>query len=235
MDYTLIRSPKRRTIGITVQHAQVRVSAPVGVCVTTIERFVDTKRSWIERHLQAQQSNLASLPVRRWCHGEEVLWLGQRYRLDVRDGYRNTIDAIDKTLVVRLSRRTIDRTERTKQLVISWYQGQALRWLNEHMPAISASVQQTPKRWRVSHYRAKWGACDRQGTLSFSWRLFAAPDWVVDYVVVHELCHLRHFNHSAAFWALVELHRPDYPEAERWLKAHGHTLLNDTVFSYLTP
>lgn len=235
MDYTLIRSSKRRTIGITVQHAQVRVSAPVGVCHSSIERFVGAKRDWIERHLRAQQSDLASLAVRRWCHGEILLWLGEPYRLEVRDGYRNTIEAIDKTLIVRLSRRTVNRAERTKLLVTSWYQQQGLRWLDEHLPKISANVQLQPKSWRVSNYRAKWGACSRHAILSFSWRLFAAPEWVIDYVVVHELCHLRHFDHSEKFWQLVEKHRPNYRDAERWLKAHGHTLLNDRVFSYLTP
>ena len=234
MDYTLTRSPRRRTIGITVQHAQVRVTAPVGVCDGTIQRFMETKRNWIERHLQAQQHTLANVALRRWCHGEELRWLGEIYHLEVRDGCRNTIEAIGKTLVVRLSRRTVKRSDRIQQLVASWYQQQAERWLNEQLPAVIADLRLQPKGWRVSNYRAKWGACSRQGILSFSWRLFAAPPWVIDYVLVHELCHLRHFNHSAAFWQLVEQHRPNYLDAERWLKAHGHTLLNERVFNYLT-
>ena len=234
VDYTLTRSPRRRTIGITVQHAQVRVNAPVGVCDTTIRRFIETKRGWIERHLQAQQRDLSNLAVRRWAHGEELRWLGDRYRLEVRPGCRNTIEAIGNILVVRLSRRTVNRAERTKQLVTSWYQQRAAHWLDEQLPEIGDALQLRPKGWRVSSYRAKWGACSRRGLLSFSWRLFAAPPWVVDYVLVHELCHLHHFNHSAEFWQLVEVHRPNFRDAERWLKAHGHTLLNDRVFNYLT-
>lgn len=233
MHYTLTRSSRRRTIGITVQHAQVRVSAPVGVCAGTIERFVASKQRWIERHLQAQQTSLVQLPVRRWQHGEQLFWLGQNYTLEVREGHRNTIAVIDKTLVIRLSRRVAKRQERTRQLIVSWYQQQAMAWLNLHMPTLIARYQLQPKGWRVTHYRAKWGACNQRGLLSFSWRLFASPSWVVEYVVLHELCHLRHFNHSAQFWQLVEQHQPDYRRAESWLKAHGHTLLNDNVFNYL--
>lgn len=216
-----------------MQHAQVRVSAPVGLSVRSIERFVVSKRDWIARHLQAQQSSLAQLPPRHWQHAEQLFWLGQNYRLDVRDGHRNTIEAIDKTLQIRISRRVVNRQQRTRQLVIHWYQQQAQAWLDAHMPKFIARYQLQPKNWRVTHYRAKWAACNQRGQLSFSWRLFAAPPWVVEYVVLHELCHLRHFNHSAQFWQLVEHHQPDYRRAESWLKAHGNTLLNDNVFNYL--
>lgn len=232
MQYTLIRSQRRRTIGITIQHAQVRVSAPVDACTRTIERFLASKQHWINRHLQAQQAQLTQLQPRHWQHGEQLYWLGEPYQLDVRDGYRNTIEAIDKTLHIRLSRRVVQRQSRSKQLVTQWYQHQAMQWLDAQLPQQAERYGLHPKRWRVTNYRAKWGACNRQGELSFSWRLFAAPKTIVDYVLLHELCHLQHFDHSPQFWRLVETHMPDYQVAERWLKTHGHTLLNDDIFHY---
>jgi predicted metal-dependent hydrolase len=81
-----------------------------------------------------------------------------------------------------------------------------------------------PGKLRISSARTRWGSCSRQGTLSFTWRLVMAPEEVIDYVVVHELCHLRHLNHSKAFWGLVEGILPDYKVRRAWLKRHGERL-----------
>jgi len=80
------------------------------------------------------------------------------------------------------------------------------------------------KKIRISSARTRWGSCSTRGTLSFTWRLILAPQDVVDYVVVHELCHLRELNHSKNYWALVEEIMPDYKVRRAWLKKHGGTL-----------
>lgn len=76
----------------------------------------------------------------------------------------------------------------------------------------------------VRDQKTRWGSCSSRGTLSFNWRLMLAPPGILDYVVVHELCHLRHMDHSKAFWECVETILPDYRERRRWLKEHGHEL-----------
>ncbi len=81
------------------------------------------------------------------------------------------------------------------------------------------------RRIRNGDQRTRWGPCSARGTLSFSWRLAVAPDWVADYVVVHELCHLRHMDHSPRFWRLVRESFPRHAEARAWLQAHGPELL----------
>jgi predicted metal-dependent hydrolase len=80
-------------------------------------------------------------------------------------------------------------------------------------------------RIRVGDPRSRWGSCSTRGTLSFSWRLVMAPAWVADYVVVHELCHLRQMNHSHRFWQLVDEAYPSRRAAQAWLKRHGPELL----------
>jgi predicted metal-dependent hydrolase len=82
-----------------------------------------------------------------------------------------------------------------------------------------------PARIRVAGQRTRWGSCAPTGTVSLNWRLALAPPAVLDYVVVHELCHLREANHGPRFWALVERHRPHYRSPRRWLRDHGHALL----------
>ncbi|MCC5880529.1 MAG: M48 family metallopeptidase [Idiomarina sp.] len=233
MQYTLSRSRRRRTIGITIKHGTVRVAAPFGVSESEINAFISLKSAWIARHQSAQHSQLQALQPRQWQHGELVYWLGQPLHLQVRPGQRNTIETIDKTLAIRLSRRAHDPSARVRRLVVDWFKQQGQLWLNSELPLLMQHHGLLAKSWRVANYTAKWGACTHAGALSFSWRLFTAPEWIIRYVVIHELCHLIHFNHSADFWALVEQHDPNYRDAERWLKSHGHTILNDQIFSYV--
>jgi hypothetical protein len=80
-------------------------------------------------------------------------------------------------------------------------------------------------RLAIRDQRTRWGSCSSRGTLSFNWRLVLAPPAVLDYVVVHELCHLRHPDHSTRFWGLVAERRPDYPAQRSWLRRHGAELL----------
>lgn len=81
------------------------------------------------------------------------------------------------------------------------------------------------KRITIRDQKTRWGSCSAKGTLSFNWRLMLAPPAILDYVVVHELCHLTHMNHSAAFWQAVESVYPDYRTARKWLKDHGQELV----------
>ncbi|MDE7178557.1 MAG: M48 family metallopeptidase [Lachnospiraceae bacterium] len=81
------------------------------------------------------------------------------------------------------------------------------------------------QRITIRDQKTRWGSCSAKGTLSFNWRLMLAPPAVLDYVVVHELCHLTHMNHSKAFWALVESACPDYRAHRKWLKEHGQELI----------
>lgn len=231
--YSLKRSARRRTIGITIRQGEVLVSAPYGVAERRIDAFVVSKKAWINKHLEAQSSRLEALPERRWQHGESVYWLGQPYTLILRPGQRNTIEAIGNSLHIRLSQRQQENPVKVRQLVREWFFKQGQNWLDLHLSKHPAFDDLAPDSWRIANYTAKWGACSRRGELSFSWRLFAAPEWVVRYVVLHELCHLRHFNHSAAYWDLVAYYDPDYRDAEQWLKSHGHTLLNDNYFSFV--
>ena len=99
----------------------------------------------------------------------------------------------------------------------------------EYFPKRAAYFRQftggTYNRITIRDQKTRWGSCSAKGTLSFNWRLMLAPPAILDYVVVHELCHLTHMNHSAAFWQAVEAVYPDYRSARRWLKEHGQELI----------
>jgi|tagenome__1003787_1003787.scaffolds.fasta_scaffold20874266_2 predicted metal-dependent hydrolase len=107
-----------------------------------------------------------------------------------------------------------------------WYRRQARDRLTASVMEQSARLGLDGwRRIRIGDPRSRWGSCSARGTLSFSWRLVVAPSWVADYVVVHELCHLRHMNHSQRFWALLREAYPHHAEAQAWLRTHGPELL----------
>jgi predicted metal-dependent hydrolase len=103
--------------------------------------------------------------------------------------------------------------------------GHARTLLERACPLEAASLGVHYRRIQIRDTRSQWGSCSPSGTLSFSWRLVLAPDEVLDYVVVHELCHLRVRSHSAGFWRLVESRRRDYRAQRDWLARHGWELL----------
>lgn len=106
-----------------------------------------------------------------------------------------------------------------------WYRRQARERLTASVQRESARLGLDGwQRIRIGDTRSRWGSCSARGTLSFSWRLVVAPSWVADYVVVHELCHLRQMNHSPRFWALVREAYPRHAEAQAWLRTHGPEL-----------
>ena len=108
----------------------------------------------------------------------------------------------------------------------TWYRRQARGMLTETVEHEAARLELSGwSRIRVGDPRSRWGSCSTSGTLSFSWRLVMAPAWVADYVVVHELCHLRQMNHSRRFWQLVDEAYPSRRSAQAWLKRHGPELL----------
>ena len=109
---------------------------------------------------------------------------------------------------------------------VRWYRARARDTLTEAVGRESARLGLAGwSRIRIGDPRTRWGSCSARGTLSFSWRLVIAPPWVREYVVVHELCHLRHMNHSARFWALVDAACPSRREAQHWLRRLGPELL----------
>ncbi len=103
----------------------------------------------------------------------------------------------------------------------AFMQKQAVTYLEPKLAHYAQQIGVEPKSLTVKGYKSRWGSCYADGRIQFNWRLMQAPSWVVDYVVVHELCHLVHANHSKAFWDLVNHHYPQAPEAKRVMKTHG--------------
>jgi predicted metal-dependent hydrolase len=216
---TLRRSARRRSIGIRVHRGQVLVSAPVSAPLPEITHFLQLKRQWIEKHWQRQRLVLDARQEPEYAHGDEIRWLGQALSLDLVTPVESPERRGQQLFLgdAALLRRPDDLRER-KRALAAWYISSAEAYLPPRIAQFEAAMGVKSKGFTLRYYKSRWGSCNRRGELQFNWLLMMAPATVIDYVIVHELAHLRHFNHSPAFWQCVARTQPDYVVQRQWLK-----------------
>jgi predicted metal-dependent hydrolase len=218
LEYELIRS-RRKTISIIItEDARVVVRAPLRASKALIEGFLEQKRRWVTEK-QAIASQQASEHVQGgFLSGEEFPYLGSKLMLAVSEGAKR-IDAVGGVLA--FPRAWLPNAqERLKK----WYRAEAARVVGERLKALSQHTGLRPASVGFTDARHRWGSCGADGRLNFSWRLVMAPPDVIDYVVVHELAHIRHLNHSREFWGCVGRIMPEYREKKKWLKENNALL-----------
>lgn len=150
--------------------------------------------------------------------GDALPYLGRDYILEIRQypSYRKPgVQLAGERLVVLAAKPDPDTVRRA---VLEWYGMRACSIIPERVAYYQPQVAKPVNVIRIKDVRSRWGSCSSKGNLNFNWRLVLAPMEVLDYVVVHELCHLREMNHSKAFWSLVEGILPDYRKRREWLK-----------------
>ena len=237
LEYTLRRSSRARRLRVTIHPERgVVVSLPVaarrgwGRPDALVDRFLAEREVWIRGHLDRQEATRARLEDRLSVDdGRLVPFLGEVHRIRVVDappGLRATRvsrvggDEDDELLVERVAR---DRRE-TAAILEAWFRARARQLIDAAVLRHADALGVTPRSITVRDTTSRWGSCSRRGALSFSWRLVLAPPPALEAVVAHELCHLRVFGHSRAFWALLETRVPDHAAWRRWLRTHAPEL-----------
>ena len=170
-----------------------------------------------------QQQALALQPEpRRYAQGSQVPFMGESLRLVLGRGSRAAIARIDRQLHLILSPRSrLDDEAQIRQLLSRWYQQQALKILTDKTRQLAQSMDLVCTLVSIKATRSKWGHCTSRGAIQYNWQILLAPEAIVDYLVAHEVSHLRHHNHSADFWALVASVCPTFKADRAWLKAEG--------------
>lgn len=208
------RVARRRYLHLTVSYDHITVKAPFYVSNREIEHFVLEQLPWI----QAQKVKLPPRP--QFNHGDSLLYLGYPHRLHIQLAKRKVYADDQQIMVYHPS----PSPETCKKQVKAFYQSQAKTLLTQRTHHFEAQLNVTAGDITVRHYRSRWGSCDAKGHIQYNWQLMMAPQDAIDYVVVHELCHLVHFNHSSAFWRLVKSMIPDYQTHKKWLNSHSQLL-----------
>jgi predicted metal-dependent hydrolase len=238
LEYQLIRSSRRKTIALQVKSAQVIVRAPEFVKVEYIDNLIQLKSAWLKKKLALQQQQF-SIDLAQNCpknnvNPETLVCIdGIRHRVIICFGRQRVVqDEITKSVRVFIAPKynchklgSAIIINKVKSLIELWFKASITDYLHDKLPILSERISLYPKAFKVRKYKARWGSCNSRGELSFNCLLKMLPPWVVDYVIVHELCHLRHMNHSTNFWQLVKKHDPDFHLAKNWLKKNQLSLI----------
>lgn len=217
MEYELVRS-RRRSLEVRVfTDGRVQVRAPLRLASHHIAAFVDERREWIER----QRHQVASRPRQRWRHGDPCMHLGHPHRLQV------NASATDRPWVsaepgrIRVAVPRPDDEHQVRDAIHEWWRGEARTFFRDSIERqFSWFANQGHRRptLRVKKMRSRWGSLSPRGYINLNLLLMTFPPAAIDYVVMHELCHLEHMNHGPGFHALMDRRMPDWRERKKLLE-----------------
>ncbi|MCK4905191.1 M48 family metallopeptidase [bacterium] len=215
----IIRS-RRKTLGLEISgDASLIVRSPYGVSLNDIRKIIFEKKDWItSKQKIARERRLQTFP-RKFSEREEFLYLGKSYPLIILETAANPL-SFDKEF--RLIRKHLSSAQR---LFIDWYKKQAYLKIKERLDFYSELLGYKYSKFALSNAKRRWGSCNGEGNIHINWRLVMAPHHIIDYVVVHELFHLKEKNHSKKFWDKVKTIHGDYKRKRKWLKENGHLLI----------
>ncbi|MDB5761564.1 MAG: putative metal-dependent hydrolase [Herminiimonas sp.] len=221
LDYTLLRS-KRRSIGFLIGDDGLRVTAPKWVTLGEIESAIREKQRWIFAKLNERHERSARLqPQMQWRDGAALPYLGADITLRIVSTQAAGInyDATTRELTVCLPADAAE--QQLKDRVQGWLQVEAKRLFAERLPVYAEKLGVSYQSFALSSAMTQWGSCTADGKIRLNWRLmhFALPQ--IDYVIAHELAHLREMNHSPRFWATVQSVFPEFEAAKKALRERG--------------
>lgn len=216
IEYNLKQS-QRKTMSIYIENnGSVTVIAPDKLNKNEIEKVIEKKRYSIYKNLAEWRTLNESFVVRRYVNGEGFLYLGSSYRLQI----ENKLDVPLKLYhgYFLLNKRELRNAPfHFKQ----FYKEKGLSKIPERIKLYQASIGVSPNNIRIMELKTHWASCSDTGNLNFHWKCIMAPLKVIDYIVVHELAHLIHKNHTDAFWNTVDRVLPDYQQRKKWLRKKG--------------
>lgn len=218
-----IRRSSRRSIAIVISpDGDVFVKAPVFSSDSDILRFVRSKQDWINRNVGKISKRKASQELPRIKHtfqaGDSFYYLGREFPLIIDPQQKRQL------LFQEAFRFSITDKKTIQRKLLNWYKKQAEDIFNVRILVWEQAIGVGHKKIRLSSAKTRWGSCSSTGTISLNWKLMMAPLDIIDYVIVHELVHVIHPNHSKSFWNEVARHCPDFKAKRKWLKDNGEGL-----------
>lgn len=225
LDYRLKRS-SRRTIGFMIDGTGLAITAPRWVTLADIESAIVDKQQWIFKKLGEWQSRVEqrALPRIDWRDGAQFPYLGRTISVSLGSAQR-TLHFDEPSGVLSLALPALADPQQIKDRVQGWLQTEAKRIFGDRLVVYAHKLGVEFRAYGLSSAATRWGSCSSDGKIRLNWRLIHFPLSIIDYVVAHELAHLREMNHSPRFWQTVESIFPEFREARHTLKHHPPELL----------
>jgi len=225
IEYDLLPGRSRKTTDIVIERTgRVTARAPEGYTPEQVDAVVRSKRMWIYRNLAEWRDLNASAVVREWVNGETFLYLGRSYRLALVSDDDPDLQLRDGRF--RLQRALIEKggQDAAHQAFERYFSDKGLQRFGQRVGYYAPKVGVEVAAVKVKDMGYRWASCGKSGILNFHWKSMMAPPRIIDYIAVHELCHLHHRDHSDSFWNEVDKVMPDYRERKEWLRKHGASL-----------
>lgn len=227
ISYTITYS-NRRTVSIAINaDGTVSVRAPKFIKKTELDKIVEGKREWILKKQKLVVQNYEIAQRKRdfdFTTSQKMLYRGKEYPIELvySKGLRFPIVSFaeDKFLVYY----GVLESKKIREAFLIWYKKTAKEVFLKRVAYYQKIIQEPIGQIRIKDQKCCYGSCSAKRNLNFNWKCILAPPEILDYIVVHELCHLKQMNHSKEFWNLVERYYPDYKQARKWLKDNGMLL-----------
>lgn len=211
------RSSRRRQVDLTVERdGRVVVAAPERLTDEEIDKLVRSRLVSLHSNLARKREVLSNQPAKQYVTGEGFYYLGRKFRLKL-------VDATDDGLRLLNGRFLLPRASARdgRSHFVRWYTEHAQQWLFDRASSLQDRVAAHPTVIRIRDLGYRWGSCTENGAVNFHWRIILLPPPRIDYLILHELCHLHEHNHSPAFYERLRRAAPDHHEHERWLRENG--------------
>lgn len=222
IEYQLLPGTDRKTTDIVIERdGIVVVRPPAGYAPEQVDEIVESKRLWIYRNLAEWKDLNACAVVREWVSGETFLYLGREHRLSLVSGQERPLKLKNGSFCLERSCIEKKGTAGAREAFKQFYTEKGQERFASRVGYYAPKSGVTPSDIKMKEMGYRWASCSASGNLNFHWKCMMAPSRIIDYIVVHELCHLHHRNHNDAFWNEVDKVMPDYRERKNWLRSHG--------------
>lgn len=230
--YNIRRSQRTKKTRIIVSIDKIEVVAPFLVSARKIHKFVESQQDWIlsaADKIELKKKAVKKLAPEKYVNGVSVPYLGKSHKLWIKQSLSNNVKILNKNndLTIYLPEKYIgtDNNEFIKQALSDWMKKQMLNEVECLVQFHAKQFSLYPRYIRIKTQKSRWGSCGIHNDINLNWLLILAPPEVMEYVVVHELCHIKERNHSDRFWQLVKAHMHDYQVHRKWLKKNGSSLM----------
>lgn len=227
LTYTIFYSKRRKTSQLKIVNPQtLEIKVPYFTSEKYVRQLLTDKSGWITKKIEAL-TKIDNNPINKsFANGEQVLYLGDLYTLSLLpDNIEHPCIVLDSCRVlIRFPQQMNENSVALKYTFKDWLISSASNILEEKTKYWADAIGVKPKIIRIKEQKTRWGSCSSLGAVNYNWRIIMSPPEVIDYLVIHELCHLRFLNHSSQFWNLVKQFSPNYKQHRAWLRANGKLL-----------
>ncbi len=228
--FTVKRGSRKKTVAIHIQpNTRVVVLSPQLIENMKIREIVLKRAKWIIEKQEKVKKLRADISKKEFISGETFYYLGRQYRLKVIRSIspEEKCKLLNGRLQVLISKKLKGKAvkEAIRGKLVEWYMERAQEKINERINRYSPQIGKWPKKVIIKNQEKRWGSCSHSGILRFNWKAIMAPMSVLDYIVVHELCHLQYHDHSRKYWHSVESIIPDYKKHRNWLRENSIRLM----------